>query len=181
MRWSLKAWAAAAALCAGAGAAVADYTDGVIKIGVLNDQSGLYSLRLTLKNPDDNVVLPEIISKEPLGPAVRQGDEQWFDIVSWTAYALINAEEFGITQKNVDEMKGSANPDIKRFLGAEQGSTIGTDLGLTNDWAYNIIKGVGNYGEVFERNVGQASPLKIERGLNALWNKGGLQYAPPIR
>ncbi|MGY5805912.1 amino acid ABC transporter substrate-binding protein [Rhizobium hainanense] len=145
------------------------------------DQSGLYSLRLTLKNPDDNVVLPEIISKEPLGPAVRQGDDQWFNIVSWTAYALVNAEEFGITQKNVDEMKGSANPDIKRFLGAEQGSTIGTDLGLTNDWAYNIIKGVGNYGEVFDRNIGAGSPLKIARGLNALWNKGGIQYAPPVR
>ncbi|AVA21443.1 amino acid ABC transporter substrate-binding protein [Rhizobium sp. LEGMi198b] len=145
------------------------------------DQSGLYALRLTLKNPDDNVVLPEIISKEPLGPAVRQGDDQWFDIVSWTAYALINAEEFGITQKNVDEMKSSANPDIKRFLGVEQGSTIGTDLGLTNDWAYNVIKGVGNYGEVFDRNIGAGSPLKIQRGLNALWNKGGIQYAPPIR
>ncbi|MBM7047677.1 amino acid ABC transporter substrate-binding protein [Rhizobium lusitanum] len=145
------------------------------------DQSGLYSLRLTLKNPDDNVVLPEIISKEPLGPAVRQGDEQWFDIISWTAYALINAEEFGITQKNVDEMKGSANPDIKRFLGAEQGSTIGTDIGLANDWAYNVIKGVGNYGEVFDRNIGAGSPLKIARGLNALWNKGGIQYAPPVR
>ncbi|MBB6487553.1 MULTISPECIES: amino acid ABC transporter substrate-binding protein [Rhizobium] len=145
------------------------------------DQSGLYALRLTLKNPDDNVVLPEIISKEPLGPAVRQGDDQWFNIVSWTAYALVNAEEFGITQKNVDEMKNSANPDIKRFLGAEQGSTIGTDLGLTNDWAYNIIKGVGNYGEVFDRNIGAGSPLKIARGLNALWNKGGIQYAPPVR
>ena len=145
------------------------------------DQSGLYALRLTLKNPDDHVVLPEIISKEPLGPAVRQGDDQWFNIVSWTAYAMVNAEEFGITQKNVDEMKNSANPDIKRFLGAEQGSTIGTDLGLTNDWAYNIIKGVGNYGEVFDRNIGAGSPLKIARGLNALWNKGGIQYAPPVR
>lgn len=145
------------------------------------DQSGLYALRLTLKNPDDNIVLPEIISKEPLGPAVRQGDDQWFNIVSWTAYALVNAEEFGITQKNVDEMKGSPNPDIKRFLGAEQGSTIGTDLGLTNDWAYNIVKGVGNYGEVFDRNIGAGSPLKIARGLNALWSKGGIQYAPPVR
>lgn len=145
------------------------------------DQSGLYALRLTLKNPDDNVILPEIISKEPLGPAVRQGDEQWFDIMSWTAYALVNAEEFGITQKNVDEMKNSPNPDIKRFLGVEQGSTIGTDLGLTNDWAVNIIKGVGNYGEVFDRNLGASSPLKINRGLNALWNKGGIQYAPPVR
>ena len=145
------------------------------------DQSGLYSLRLTLKNPDDNVVLPEIISKEPLGPAVRQGDDQWFDIVSWSAYALINAEEFGITQKNVDEMKNSPNPDIQRFLGVEKGTTIGTDMGLTNDWAYNIIKGVGNYGEVFDRNIGAGSPLKIARGLNALWNKGGIQYAPPVR
>ena len=145
------------------------------------DQSGLYSLRLTLKNPDEHMILPEIISKEPLAPAVRQGDDQWFNIVSWTAYALVNAEEFGITQKNVDEMKNSANPDIKRFLGVEQGSTIGTDLGLTNDWAYNVVKNVGNYGEVFEKNIGQGSPLKIARGLNALWNKGGIQYAPPVR
>jgi general L-amino acid transport system substrate-binding protein len=145
------------------------------------DQSGLYSLRLTLKNPDDHIILPEIISKEPLGPAVRQGDDQWFNIVSWTAYALINAEEFGITTANVDEMKNSANPDIKRFLGTEEKSTIGTDLGLDNAWAYNVIKAVGNYGEVFERNLGQSSPLKIQRGLNALWNKGGIQYAPPVR
>jgi general L-amino acid transport system substrate-binding protein len=145
------------------------------------DQSGLYSLRLTLKNPDEHVILPEIISKEPLGPAVRQGDDQWFDIVSWTFYALINAEEFGITQANVDEMKNSPNPDIKRFLGTETDTKIGTDLGLTNEWAYNVVKGVGNYGEVFERNIGQGSPLKIARGLNALWNKGGIQYAPPVR
>ncbi|MBB4326885.1 general L-amino acid transport system substrate-binding protein [Rhizobium leguminosarum] len=144
-------------------------------------QSGLYSLRLTLKNPDEHVILPEIISKEPLGPAVRQGDDQWFDIVSWTAYALINAEEFGITQANVDEMKNSPNPDIKRFLGSETDTKIGTDLGLTNDWAANVIKGVGNYGEIFERNIGQGSPLKIARGLNALWSKGGIQYAPPVR
>lgn len=146
------------------------------------DQSGLYSLRLTLTNPDDHVILPEIISKEPLGPAVRQGDDQWFDIVSWTHYALVQAEEFGITQANVDEIKSSTtNPDIKRFLGTEADTKIGTDLGLTNDWAYNIIKGVGNYGEVFERNIGASTPLKIERGVNALWTKGGLQYAPPVR
>jgi general L-amino acid transport system substrate-binding protein len=145
------------------------------------DQSGLYSLRLTLKNPEEHVILPEIISKEPLGPAVRQGDDQWFDIVSWTHYALVQAEEFGITQANVDEMKNSANPDIKRFLGSEVDTKIGTDLGLTNDWAYNIVKAVGNYGEVFERNIGASTPLKIERGLNALWSKGGIQYAPPIR
>ncbi|QEE47730.1 amino acid ABC transporter substrate-binding protein [Rhizobium sp. WL3] len=146
------------------------------------DQSGLYSLRLTLTNPDEHVILPEIISKEPLGPAVRQGDDQWFDIVSWTHYALVQAEEFGITQANVDEIKSSTtNPDIKRFLGSEADTKIGTDLGLTNDWAYNIIKGVGNYGEVFERNIGASTPLKIERGVNALWTKGGLQYAPPVR
>lgn len=145
------------------------------------DQSGLYSIRLSLEKPDDHIVLPEIISKEPLGPAVRQGDDQWFDIVSWTLYALVQAEEFGITQANVDELKNSTNPDIKRFLGTEADTKIGTDLGLTNDWAYNIIKGVGNYGEVFERNIGKDTPLKIERGLNALWSKGGLQYAPPIR
>ncbi|MCZ8179526.1 MAG: amino acid ABC transporter substrate-binding protein [Rhizobium sp.] len=146
------------------------------------DQSGLYSLRLTLTNPDEHVILPEIISKEPLGPAVRQGDDQWFDIVSWTHYALVQAEEFGITQANVDEIKSTTtNPDIKRFLGAEADTKIGTDLGLSNDWAYNIIKGVGNYGEIFERNIGVNTPLKIERGVNALWSKGGLQYAPPIR
>ncbi|MCB5201958.1 amino acid ABC transporter substrate-binding protein [Neorhizobium sp. T786] len=145
------------------------------------DQSGLYSIRLSLPAPDDHMILPEIISKEPLGPAVRQGDDQWFDIVSWTQYAMVQAEEFGITQANVDEMKNSENPDIRRFLGTEVDSKIGTDLGLTNDWAYNIVKGVGNYGEVFERNIGASTPLKIERGLNALWTKGGLQYAPPVR
>jgi len=145
------------------------------------DQSGLYSLRLTLKNPDEHMILPEIISKEPLAPAVRQGDDQWFDIVSWVGYAMVNAEEFGITQANVDDMKNSPNPDIKRFLGVEADTKIGTDLGLTNDWAYNVVKNVGNYGEVFEKNIGQGSPLKIARGLNALWNKGGIQYAPPVR
>jgi general L-amino acid transport system substrate-binding protein len=145
------------------------------------DASGLYSIRLKMTNPDDHIVLPEIISKEPLGPAVRQNDSQWLDIVSWAHYAMVAAEEFGITQANVEEMKASANPDIKRFLGEEADSTIGADLGLPKDWAVQIIKAVGNYGESFERNVGQGSPLKIDRGLNALWTKGGLQYAPPIR
>jgi general L-amino acid transport system substrate-binding protein len=145
------------------------------------DQSGLYSIRLTLAAPDDHIVLPEIISKEPLGPAVRQGDDQWFDIVKWSLYAMVLAEEYGITQANVDEMKNSTNPDIKRILGTEADSKLGTDLGLTNDWVVNIVKAVGNYGESFERNVGQGSPLKIARGLNALWTKGGLQYAMPIR
>jgi len=102
-------------------------------------------------------------------------------VVSWVHYAMVNAEEFDITSKNVDEKKASGGPDIKRMLGAEDGGKIGTDLGLTNEWAYNIVKGVGNYGDVFERNIGSGSPLKIARGLNALWSKGGLQFAPPIR
>ena len=145
------------------------------------DQSGLYSIRLTLAAPDDHVVLPEIISKEPLGPAVRQGDDQWFDIVAWTLNAMIIAEELGITQANVDEMKGSDNPEIKRVLGQEADSKLGAGLGLSEDWVYNIVKSVGNYGESFERNIGSGSPLKIARGLNQLWTKGGLLYAPPIR
>ena len=145
------------------------------------DQSGLYSIRLTLAAPDDHVVLPEIISKEPLGPVVRQGDDQWFDIVKWTLNAMITAEELGITQANVEEMKGSDNPEIKRVLGMEPDSTLAKDLGLDNAWVVNIITAVGNYGESFERNIGQDSPLKIARGLNQLWTKGGILYAPPIR
>src|SRR5579863_5398178 len=143
------------------------------------DASGLYAERLKLSAPDDNIVLPEIISKEPLGPSVRKDDIQWFQIVQWTHYALITAEELGVTQKNVDEKLKSDNPAIRRLLGVE--GDYGQGLGLTNDWAYRIIKAVGNYGESFERNVGMGSPIKIRRGLNALWNKGGLQYAPPIR
>ena len=143
------------------------------------DASGLYSERLRLANPNDHVVLPEIISKEPLGPAVRHGDDQWFDIVKWVLFAMIIAEEQGLSQKNINEALGSDNPDIKKFVGTE--GNYGEQLGLTKDWAVRIIKHVGNYGEVFERNVGQGSPLKIARGLNALWTKGGIQYAPPIR
>jgi general L-amino acid transport system substrate-binding protein len=143
------------------------------------DASGLYSERLKMSNPDDHIVLPEIISKEPLGPSVRKDDVAWFQIVQWTHYALITAEELGVTQANVDEKLKSDNPAIRRLLGVE--GSYGEGLGLTNDWAYRIIKAVGNYGEIFERNVGQGSPIKISRGLNALWNKGGLQYAPPIR
>jgi len=145
------------------------------------DQSGLYSIRLGLTAPDDHVVLPEIISKEPLGPLVRHGDDQWFDLVKWVHNALIITEEFGITQANVEEMKNSENPEIKRMLGMEANSKFGTDLGLGEDWVVNIVKAVGNYGEIFERNIGSGSPLKISRGINALWSKGGLQYAPPIR
>ena len=143
------------------------------------DASGLYAERLKLAAPDDHIVLPEIISKEPLGPSVRKDDIQWFQIVQWTHYALITAEELGVTQANVDEKLKSDNPEIRRLLGAE--GDFGKSLGLTNDWAYRIIKAVGNYGESFERNVGMGSPIKIARGLNALWSKGGLQYAPPIR
>ncbi|WP_150286845.1 amino acid ABC transporter substrate-binding protein [Rhabdaerophilum calidifontis] len=143
------------------------------------DASGLYSERLRLTNPDDHMVLPEIISKEPLGPAWRHGDNQWGDIIKWTHYAMLTAEELGVTKANVDEQLKSTNPDVKRLLGTE--GKFGEAIGLTNDWAYRIIKHVGNYGEVFEKNVGQGSRLKIARGVNALWNKGGLQYAPPIR
>jgi ABC-type amino acid transport/signal transduction systems, periplasmic component/domain len=143
------------------------------------DGSSLYSERLRLANANDHILLPEIISKEPLGPAVRQGDDQWFDIVKWTLFAMINAEELNITSKNIDEMKASTNPDIKRFVGTE--GNYGEQLGLPKEWAVSIVKLVGNYGEVFERNVGSGSRLKIDRGLNKLWNKGGIQYAPPIR
>jgi general L-amino acid transport system substrate-binding protein len=143
------------------------------------DQSGLYAQRLQFAKPEDHMVLPEIISKEPLGPSVRHGDDQWFDIVKWVHFAMLNAEEAGVTQKNVDEMLKSINPDIKRLLGTE--GNYGEQLGLTKDWAYRIIKHVGNYGESFERNIGENTPLKIRRGHNALWTKGGLQYAPPIR
>ena len=143
------------------------------------DSSGLYGERLQLAEPSQHIVLPEIISKEPLSPAVRQGDDAWEDIVRWTHYAMVNAEELGVTQKNVDDMLKSSAPDIRRLLGVE--GQFGSAVGLTDDWAYRIIKAVGNYGESFERNVGQGSPLKIARGLNALWTKGGLQYGIPVR
>jgi general L-amino acid transport system substrate-binding protein len=143
------------------------------------DASGLYAERLRLANVANHIVLPEVISKEPLGPVVRHGDDQWFDVVKWVHFAMLNAEELNITAKNVDEMAKSDNPEIKRFVGTE--GNFGEQLGLPKDWAARIVKAVGNYGESFERNVGQGSPLKITRGLNALWSKGGLQYAPPIR
>jgi general L-amino acid transport system substrate-binding protein len=147
------------------------------------DASGLYSTRAAntpapLK-PDDFVILPEIISKEPLGPVVRHGDNQFTDIVRWAFYAMVEAEEHGITSKNVDEMLKSDNPSIKRILGVTPG--MGKALGVDEKWVYNIVKQVGNYGESFDRNVGMGSQLKIARGLNALWTNGGLQYSPPIR
>ena len=144
-----------------------------------DDSSGLYAERLRLADMDDYIILPEIISKEPLASVVRQGDDQWLNVVKWTQYAMVDAEELGVTSKNVDDMMKSDNPDIRRLLGVE--GDQGKGLGLPNDWAYKIVKTVGNYGEVFDRNVGEGSKLKIKRGLNALWNKGGLQYAPPIR
>jgi general L-amino acid transport system substrate-binding protein len=145
-----------------------------------SDSSQLYGLRTKLKDPSAHIVLPEIISKEPLGPVVRQGDDQWFNIVKWSFNAMVAAEEAGITSKNADELKKtSTNPTVKRILGTE--GKMGANLGLKADFAYQIIKQVGNYGEVFERNVGKDTPLKIDRGLNALWTKGGLQYSPPFR
>jgi general L-amino acid transport system substrate-binding protein len=143
------------------------------------DASGLYGVRLKLSRPDDNVVLPEIISKEPLSPFVRQGDDQWFNIVRWVHFVMLNAEELNINRSNVDEQLKSDNPEIKRLLGTEQ--NYGEQFGLTKDWAYRAIKLVGNYAEVFDRNLGQGSPLRISRGLNALWTKGGIQYGPPVR
>ena len=144
------------------------------------DASGLAATRVSkAPNPADQVILPEIISKEPLAPAVRHGDDEFFDIVKWTVYALLEAEEKGITSKNVDEMLKSDDPTVKRLLGATEG--MGKSLGVDEKWAYNAIKQVGNYGEIYERNVGKDSPLKLERGLNDLWTKGGLMYAPPIR
>ncbi|MEP3264519.1 MAG: amino acid ABC transporter substrate-binding protein [Hyphomicrobiales bacterium] len=143
------------------------------------DASALYAQRLKLNDPSAHVVLPEIISKEPLGPVVRQGDDQWFNIVRWTVFAMINAEELGVSSKNVADMKSSDNPAIKRLLGVE--GTFGEGLGIGNDWAANIISKVGNYGESFETHVGPKTSLGIARGVNALWSKGGIQYAPPIR
>ncbi len=144
-----------------------------------SDASQLAAHRSVAPNPDDYVLLPEIISKEPLAPVVRHGDDQWYDIVNWTVMALIQAEEFGITSKNVDEMLKSKDPQIKRFLGVTPG--MGKALGLDEKWAYNIVKQVGNYGEIFERNVGPKTQLGLERGLNDLWTRGGLMYAAPFR
>jgi general L-amino acid transport system substrate-binding protein len=144
------------------------------------DQSGLYSTRVKLGNIDAHVILPEIISKEPLGPSVRQGDSAWADVVRWSLYAMIQGEEFGITSANIDQIKAdNKNPDIARFLGTSD--ELGKGLGLPNDFAYQVIKQVGNYGDSFERNVGMSTSLKIERGVNALWSKGGLMYAMPFR
>ncbi|WP_353740563.1 amino acid ABC transporter substrate-binding protein [Desulfoferrobacter suflitae] len=144
-----------------------------------SDASQLAGIRAVAPNPEDYVVLPEIISKEPLAPAVRHGDDQWRDIVDFSVLAMINAEDLGISSKNVDEMLKNEDPNVKRFLGENPGN--GKALGLDEKWAYNIVKKVGNYAEVFERNVGMESKLKIERGLNAQWKDGGLMYSPPFK
>src|SRR6266545_298082 len=143
------------------------------------DVSQLYALRLNLAKPTDHDILPDVISKEPLAPVVRQRDDDWMMIVKWTLYAMINAEELGITSKNIDEALKSKKPDVMRLVGTE--GKYGEELGLTKDWAARVIRHVGNYAEVYERNVGVDSPLKIPRGLNQLWSQGGIQYAPPIR
>ena len=144
------------------------------------DASGLASIRISrMENPDEYVVLPEIISKEPLGTFVRQGDDPWFNIVKWSLHAMINAEEMGITSANVDEHLASQDPNVQRLLGVTEGA--GKNLGLDEKWAYNIIKQVGNYGESFDRNVGKDSALNIQRGLNAQWTDGGLMYGLPVR
>lgn len=145
-----------------------------------SDTSQLASIRANdAPNPDDHIILPEIISKEPLGPSVRHGDDQWFDLVKWAFFAMIEAEERGLTSANVDAALTSADPNVKRLLGVTPG--MGAALGVDEKWAYNIIKQVGNYGESFERSVGMGSKLKLARGLNALWTAGGLMYSPPIR
>jgi general L-amino acid transport system substrate-binding protein len=165
-------------LFATAGDAVRGYDSGRCEV-FTSDVSQLYALRLSLANPDDHVILPDVISKEPLGPAVRQGDEQWANIVKWIAFALVNAEELGVSSKSIDEAVKSEKPEIKRLVGTE--GNFGEQAGLTRDWVVRVVRNVGNYGEVFERNVGVQSKLGIPRGLNHLWTNGGIVYAPPIR
>jgi general L-amino acid transport system substrate-binding protein len=144
-----------------------------------SDVSQLYADRLHLTVPGDHVILPDLISKEPLGPAVRQGDDQWLNIVKWTVFALVNAEELGITSRSLDQALRSVRPEVRRLLGTE--GHVGDEAGLSHDWAVRVIRGVGNYGEIFERNLGDGSELGIPRGLNELWTNGGILYAPPIR
>jgi general L-amino acid transport system substrate-binding protein len=159
-------------------ATLAAYQSGECNV-LTSDESGLYALRLQLPRPADHAILPDVISKEPLGPAVRQDDMQWFNIVRWVNFAMIDAEELGVGSTTVDEAKRSNKPDVLRLVGRD--GEYGKQLGLTNEWATNVLHAVGNYGEVFERHVGSHSRLGIPRGLNELWNNGGIQYAPPIR
>jgi general L-amino acid transport system substrate-binding protein len=165
---------------------VASSTDGLIKnyetglCSVLtSDLSQLYALRLRLSKPRDQIILPDVISKEPLGPVVRDNDLQWIEIVKWVYFAMINGEELGVNSKNIDQALKSRKPEVMRLVGTI--GDFGKQIGLTNSWAANIIRFVGNYGEIFERNLGSKTELAIPRGLNQLWNEGGIQYAPPIR
>lgn len=146
---------------------------------VTNDRSALAGYRTNLSNPDAHVILPEVISKEPLGPVVREGDDQWADIVRWTLFALLQAEESGVTSENVDAMKTSSDPTVQRLVGVS--GDLGRQLGLTDDWSYQVIRQVGNYGEIYDRNVGPDTPLGLERGRNAQWTEGGLMFAMPFR
>ena len=159
-------------------AATADYLAGNCT-ALTAPLSVLASIRAGLPTPGDHVLLADLIDKEPLSVVIAQGDDRWFDIARWTFYALLDAEELGVTQTNVDEMLGSDNISVRRFLGVED--DFGAELGLNKDWAYQIIKGVGNYADIFDNNVGEQTPLRLPRGLNALWNKGGIQYSPPVR
>jgi general L-amino acid transport system substrate-binding protein len=159
-------------------AAIKSYDSGQCN-ALTADVSALWGIRLLLSKPGDHVILPDVISKEPLGPAVRQGDVQWFNVVKWVYFAMVNAEELGVTSKNIDEALKSEKPDVKRLVGAE--GDYGERMGLTRDWAARAIRLVGNYGEIYERNVGVGSALGIPRGINQLWSKGGILYAPPIR
>lgn len=158
--------------------AYAAYAEGRCQ-GMTSDKSQLVARRSTLPNPDEHILLDVTMSKEPLGPVTVNNDSAWFDVVKWTTYALIEAEELGINQGNVDQLKTSENPNIKRFLGTE--GDLGKGAGLSNDFAANAVKAVGNYGEVYERNLGQGSQFKLPRGQNALWTNGGLMYSPPLR
>lgn len=159
---------------------IANYNEGRCKV-FTSDASQLAAIRANdTKTPDDHIILPEIISKEPLGPVTRQGDEAWSKLVTWVHFAMITAEELGVNSGNVDQMRSDANPEIQRLLG-QGNNDFGKSIGTDAQWAYRVIKQVGNYGEVFERHVGKKTPLKLDRGQNALWNNGGLQYAPPIR
>jgi len=159
--------------------AVAAYDSGRCDV-FTSDQSQLYAQRIKLAKPGDHIVLPEVISKEPLGPVVRQGDDEWFNVVKWSLFAMVNAEEMGVSSSNVADVRAKTqDPAMRRFLGLE--GDKGKDLKVSNDWAFHIVSQVGNYAESFERNLGGGSPLNIARGLNALWTSGGLQYAPPVR
>ncbi len=159
---------------------IANYNEGRCKV-FTSDASQLAAIRANdTKTPDDHIILPEIISKEPLGPVTRQGDEAWSKLVTWVHFAMITAEELGVTSANVDSMRSDTRPEIQRLLG-QGNNDFGKSIGTDAQWAYRVIKQVGNYGEVFERHVGKKTPLKLDRGQNALWNNGGLQYAPPIR